>query len=122
MELPSAGPPLVRIRTRPRRLNPTAARRPATPLPMTRKSTTDVVQPGCARGAMIRLPGGRLVDGKPPGRHAKRIVAVDATHGEILVAHQAKNRMASLANRLIICLPLPLPLPVEIHRHVRAFD
>jgi len=82
----------------------------------------DVVQPGCARGAMIRLPGRRLVDGKPSGRHSKRIVAINPAHREILVAHQAKNRMASLADRLIVGLPLPLPLPVEIHRHVRAFD
>src|SRR5436853_3733662 len=110
MELPSAGPPLVRIRTRPLRLNPTAARRPATPLPMTRKSTADVVQPARARSAMIRLLRRRLVAGKPPGGHSKRIVAIDAAHGEILVAHQAKNRMASLPDRLIIGLPLPLPL------------
>src|SRR2546422_8458270 len=114
MELPSAGPPLVRIRTRPLRLNPTAARRPATPLPMTRKSTADVVRPARARGAMIHLSRRRLVAGKPPGGYSKRIVAIDAAHGEIFVAHETKNHITSLADRLIVGLPLPLPLQVQI--------
>ena len=38
------------------------------------------------------------------------------------MAHEAKYRMTTLADRLIVGLPAPLSLPVEIHRHVRTFD
>src|SRR5438128_12068325 len=105
MELPSAGLPFVNISTRPARLKPMAARRPATPLPISRKSTDGST-------SRVRLPiilaPARPLMLYPSSGHPKGNVAVHRAQGEILVAHEFQNRVAPLPERLIFIPFLPL--------------
>src|SRR5881296_2030420 len=116
MELPSAGLPFVSTRTRPARLKPMAARNPATPLPMTRKSATGRV--GVAGRRLGILPSPRSFALNPAASHAEGRVAVHAAHGESLMADQPEDGMAPFPERLFIVRALPLPEPVEIDGHV----
>src|SRR5439155_1032183 len=116
MELPSAGLPFVSTSTRPARLKPMAARNPATPLPMTRKSAAGTV--GVADRRLGILAPLRSFALNPATRHAKGRVPVHAAHGESLMADQPEDGMAPFPGRLLISGALPLPKPVEIDGHV----
>src|SRR5437867_10488711 len=115
MELPSAGLPFVSTRTRPARLKPMAARNPATPLPMTRKSAAGRV--GVAERRLGILASPRSFALNPAASHPKRWVSVHATHGERLMADQPEDGMAPLPVRLLIACALPLPEAMDIGGH-----
>src|SRR5947209_10721518 len=116
MELLSAGLPFVSTRTRPARLKPMAARNPATPLPMTRKSAAGRV--GMAERRLGILSSPRSFALNPAASHTKRRIPVHAAHGESLMADQPADAMAPLPERLLITRALPLPQPMEIDGHV----
>src|SRR2546422_4506082 len=116
MELPSAGLPFVNTRTRPARLNPMAARNPATPLPMTRKSAAGRVGAAERRLGILAPPWSFALN--PAIGHAEGRVPIHAAHGESLMADQPEDGMAPLPKRLLIGRAPPLPEPVEIHGHV----
>src|SRR5216684_578590 len=119
MELLSAGLPFVSTRTRPARLKPMAARNPATPLPMTRKSAAGRV--GMAERRLGILASPRSFALNPAASHTKRRIPVHAAHGESLMADQPEDGMAPLPERLLITRALPLPEPMEIDGHVVFF-
>src|SRR2546427_3641097 len=79
MELPSAGLPFVNTRTRPAQLKPMAARNPATPLPMTRKSAARVGVAARRRGILAPPRSFAL---NPAIGHAEGRVSVHAAHGK----------------------------------------
>src|SRR5207244_10676217 len=112
MELLSAGLPFVSTRTRPARLKPMAARNPATPLPMTRKSAAGRV--GMEERRLGILPSPRSFALNPAASHAKRRIPVHAAHGESLMTDQPEDGMAPLPERLLITRALPLPEPMDI--------
>src|SRR6266849_8374077 len=120
MELLSAGLPFVSTRTRPARLKPMAARNPATPLPMTRKSAAGRV--GMAERRLGILASPRSFALNPAASHTKRRITVHAAHGESLMADQPEDGMAPLPERLLIGRALPLPEPMEIDGHVGPVD
>src|SRR2546428_13538996 len=91
MELPSAGLPFVNTRKRPARLNPMAARNPATPLPMTRKSAAGRV--GAADRRRALLPPPRSFTLNPAIGHAEGRVSLHARHGK---SHSAARPEAGL--------------------------
>src|SRR5207245_11016957 len=114
MELPSAGLPFVNTRTRPARFKPMAARNPATPLPMTRKSAAGRVGVGGrVRGILAPRRSFAL---NPATGHAEGRVPVHAAHGESLMANQPEDGMASLPERRLIGRARPLPAAVESDR------
>src|SRR5436309_14208156 len=106
MELPSAGLPFVNTRTRPFRLKPMAARNPATPLPMTRKSAARV---GVAERRLGVPAPPRSFALNPAIGHAEGRVSVHAAHGKSLMADQPEDGMTPLPQRLLIGRALPLP-------------
>src|SRR5712691_11087546 len=99
MQLPSAGLPFVSIRTRPARLKPMAARNPATPLPMTRKSAAGRVSVADRRRGILAPPRSFALN--PAAGHAKRRIPIHAAHGESLMADQPEDGMAPLPERLL---------------------
>src|SRR3989441_11745614 len=111
-----ADPPCVSRGPRRPRLNPRAARNPATPLPMTRKSAAGRV--GMAERRLGILASPRSFALNPAASHTKRRIPVHAAHGESLMADQPEDGMAPLPERLLIGRALPLPEPVEIDGHV----
>src|SRR5437660_12682648 len=112
MELLSAGLPFVSTRTRPARLKPMAARNPATPLPMTRKSAAGRV--GMEERRLGILPSPRSFALNPAASHAKRRIPVHDAHGESLMTDQPDDSMTPLPERLLITSALPVPEPMEI--------
>src|SRR5437899_8134627 len=120
MELLSAGLPFVSTRTRPARLKPMAARNPATPLPMTRKSAAGRV--GMAERRLGILASPRSFALNPAASHTKRRIPVHAAHGKSLMADQPEDGMTPLPERLLIGRALPLPEPMEIDGHVGPVD
>src|SRR6266849_266170 len=107
MELPSAGLPFVSTRTRPARLKPMAARNPATPLPMARKSAAGRVGAAERSLGILASPGSLALN--PTAGHAEGQVSVHAAHGEILLADQPEDGVTPFPERLLIGRALPLP-------------
>src|SRR5207244_10504077 len=112
----SAGLPFVSTRTRPARLKPMAARNPATPLPMTRKSATGRV--GVAERRLGILPSPRSFALNPAASHAEGRVAVHAAHGESLMADQPEDGMAPFPERVFVARELPLREPGDVRAPV----
>src|SRR5207245_10658558 len=100
MELLSAGLPFVSTRTRPARLKPMAARNPATPLPMTRKSAAGRV--GMAERRLGILASPRSFALNPAASHTKRRIPVHVAYGVSLMSVQQQNDMALLSDRLLL--------------------
>src|SRR5881296_428201 len=98
MELPSAGLPFVNTRTRPFRLKPMAARNPAPPLPITRKSAARV---GVAERRRGILAPPRSVALNPANGHAEGRVSVHAAHGKSLITVRPEDGIAPLLQRLL---------------------
>src|SRR2546427_10220120 len=100
MELLSAGLPFVSTRTRPARLKPMAARNPATPLPLTRKSAPGRV--GMAERRLGILASPRSFALTPAASHTQRRSPVHAAHGERLMPDQPEEGRPPPPDRLLV--------------------